>query len=170
MHTYMLYTLISLIMLALLPVASIGRREMLREWQATEARANWSQFVDAAEAGEWQLISKYSRRVVAVRAQDLQALLATCYAFRPEVLVEDEGYAVWLPELDVYGQGATLEEATADLVDAARQYADEWEDGLRHAPNHRPRAGWVRRLQLAGDDATLRQVLFGDESEALRPA
>ena len=84
-----------------------GRRAM-REWQATEARASWAQFVNAVESGEWQVISKYSRRVVAVRAQDLLELLAPCFAFRPEVLIEDEGYAIWLPELDVYGQGASL--------------------------------------------------------------
>ena len=143
---------------------------MLREWQATEARANWSQFVNAAESGEWQLISKYSQRVVAVRAQDLLSLLSVCYSFHPEVLIEDEGYAIWLPELEIYGQGASLEEAIADLLESAREYADEWEDELRHAPNHRDRAGWVRRIQLAGDDTSLCEVLLGSESEALCPA
>jgi prevent-host-death family protein len=141
----------------------------MREWQATEARASWAQFVNAVESGEWQVISKYSRRVVAVRAQDLLELLAPCFSFRPEVLIEDEGYAIWLPELDVYGQGASLEEATADLLDSAREYAEEWEDELRHAPNHRDRAGWVRRVQLAGDDAALCEVLLGSESATLCP-
>ena len=143
---------------------------MLKEWQASAARAQWAQLLKGVERGDWQVISKFNERVVAVRAQDMTELLARSCPFTPEVLFEDESVAIWLPEFEIYGKGASLEEAASDLLDAAREYAEEWDLTLKDAPNHRAREWHVRRIQLASDDAALCAALLGADAPSLFPA
>jgi hypothetical protein len=38
------------------------------------------------------------------------------------------------------------------LADAAREYADEWNDGLRHASNHADNWGFVQVVMFSDDD------------------
>lgn len=71
---------------------------------------------------------------------------------------------IYLAELDVHGVGATLEKAEDDLIEAALEFVEDWEAHLYAAPNHRGRVGHVRRLELAGNAASLRRVLFGTPS------
>jgi hypothetical protein len=69
---------------------------------------------------------------------------------------------VYLCELDVHGAGATLHEALEDLAEAMLEYADDWVDHLRHAPNHQHRAGYVHRIELAGDTQGVVAMLTAD--------
>ena len=143
---------------------------MLRHWQASVARAQWAQLLNGVEHGDWQVIRRFNERVVAVRAQDMTDLLSLCCPFSPEVLFEDDGVAIWLPELEIYGRGASLEAAATDLLEAAREYAEEWDATLKDAPNHRAREWHVRRIQLAADDAALCTTLLGADAPSLCPA
>ena len=88
-------------------------------------------------------------------------MLAAAFPFAPEVFAEETGVEIWLPELEVYGQGSTLAEAQDDLVDAALDFVDAWETELRAAPNQRHKSGHARRVQLAGDRARVAEALFG---------
>jgi hypothetical protein len=137
------------------------------KWNSTEARRRWADLLDAAQQGQWQQISASHRRQVLVTSKaELSGLLAHFCPFAPEVLQEEDGsLAIWLPELDVFGQGHTLTEAAEDLVDSVREYVDDWDD-LRDAPNHRDRVWHVRRLQLADDNEELCRMLFGEEVAA----
>jgi hypothetical protein len=77
------------------------------------------------------------------------------------VFAEETGVEIWLPELEVYGQGSTLAEAQDDLVEAALDFVHAWEAELRVAPNQRHKSGHARRVQLADDRARVAEVLFG---------
>jgi hypothetical protein len=104
--------------------------------------------------------------VALVDVREQEALLAKAFPFSPEVYFHDDSVAIWLPELAVFGEGADLQEAKDDLVDAVLDYADSWyEDNLKSAPLHAARAGWLQRIRLAGSDE-IAKVLFNDDEAA----
>jgi len=131
-------------------------------WQMSEARKDFSTLVERASRGEWQLVGRRARdEVVIAGADEIADLLATAFPFAPEVFVETTGVEIWLPELEVYGQGSTLDAAKDDLIEAALDFVGVWEAGLRSAPNQRQKGGHVRRVQLARDQTRVADVLFG---------
>jgi prevent-host-death family protein len=135
-------------------------------WQMSEARRDFSTLVERASRGEWQLVGRRARaEVVLADAAEISALLAAAFPFAPDVFIEDESVGIYLNELDVHGVGATLEEAQEDLIDAVLEYVDDWQDDLRSAPNHRQRAGFVRRLELARDRADAHLILFAEKPD-----
>jgi len=133
----------------------------------TEARRHLPALLDKARSGEWPLIGRRGRReAVLANVAELDELLSASYRFHPEVDFAEQGVGVWLPELETHGVGATLEDALADLADAMVDYAADWVDHLRHTVNHRPRGGYVRRIQLAGDAPGVVTMLGRDADAA----
>jgi hypothetical protein len=131
--------------------------------QFTEAVRGMSRLASEVEHGRPFVIERRGSRFVLCSVEELESALRCCYRFDPEVFFDDDdSVAIWLPELDVHGEGSTLEEAQADLVDVVCEYVEAWQESLRHAPNHAGRRGWVRRLQLAEGEDGVRAVLFGE--------
>jgi len=129
-------------------------------YQFSEARQKMSQIVTQVEKGGLAVIQRRGATVMLATVEEQDALLSGCYSFAPQVHFSPGIVEIWLPELEVHGEGATLSEAEDDLVDAAEEYADEWEDRLSHAPDHDARLGWVRRVQLAQAQGRTRELLF----------
>ena len=124
----------------------------METWTVTEARRQLPSLLDKAREGRWQLIGRRSRReIILADADEVSALLGTCYRFHPEVIVSEADVGLWLPELNTHAVAATLDEALQELADVMLGYAEEWEEQLRHAVNHRDNIGYVRRIELAGD-------------------
>ena len=137
----------------------------METWPMTEARRQLPTLLDKVRDGRWQLIGRRGRpEAVVADAAQLAELLGACYPFSPEVFIEEDEVGIYLTELDVHGVGATLQEAEDDLLEAALEYVEDWEDHLYAAPNHRGNVGYVRRLELARDAAGVRRVLFGEPS------
>ena len=135
----------------------------METWPMTEARRQLPTLLDKVRGGRWQLIGRRGRpEAVVADAAQLAELLGVCCPFAPEVFIEEGEVGIYLAELDVHGVGATLKEAEDDLIEAALEYVEDWEDHLYAAPNHRGKVGHVRRLELAGDAAGVRRVLFGE--------
>ena len=140
----------------------------METWPMTEARRQLPTLLDKVRDGRWQLIGRRGRpEAVVAGAAQLAELLGACCPFSPEVFVEEDEVGIYLKELDVHGVGATLREAEDDLLEAALEYVEDWEDHLYAAPNHRRNVGYVRRIELAGDAAGVRRVLFAEPSEQL---
>ena len=133
----------------------------------TEARRHLPALLDQARGGEWPLIGRRGRsEAVLASVAELDELLSAAYRFHPEVDFAEQGVGVWLPELETHGVGATLDDALADLADAMVDYAADWVDHLRHTVNHQLRAGYVRRIQLAGDAPGVVTMLGRDADAA----
>ncbi len=81
-------------------------------------------------------------------------------ALRVTAMAEAGGWSVYLPGHPVAADGATLDEAVTGMVDALREYAADWREGLSEAPNHRGNAELVRLVELS-DDEQLRRHLLG---------
>ncbi|MCX6374171.1 MAG: hypothetical protein NTX16_14075 [Actinobacteria bacterium] len=138
-------------------------------WQMSAARKDFSTLVERASHGEWQVVGRRARaEVVLADAAEIAELLAAAFPFAPEVFARKTGVEIWLPELEVYGQGATLAAAQDDLVEAALDFVDVWEAELRAAPNQRHKSGHARRVQLAHDRARVAEVLFSAAPDGSR--
>lgn len=126
----------------------------------TAARAHLKSLLDAAERGRVATVRRESARTAVVDVERLRFFLSSILPSRAQVVPEAGGWSVFIPGLPVAADGATFDEAVVEMVDALREYADDWQDRLLDAPNHR--ADWAL-VQLIGlsDDEQLREWLVG---------
>ncbi|GAA4618907.1 hypothetical protein GCM10023195_85280 [Actinoallomurus liliacearum] len=127
----------------------------------TEARAHLKDLLDAAELGCTATVRRESSMAAVVDAARLRHFLAVVSPVRAQVVAEDGGWSVFLPGLPISADGATFDEAIDEMVDALREYAADWQERLREAPNHRQQWGLVQLINLSDDDQ-LRAWLTGD--------
>lgn len=116
------------------------------------AREQLKSVLDAADAGVPTTIVRAGRRVALVDAALLRATLA--HTIRPDVQLAHEAgeWAAFLPGTPLAGTGRTTDEAVDDLVAALQEYAEDWSDHLRHAPNHRDAWALVQLVELSTGD------------------
>jgi predicted RNase H-like HicB family nuclease len=70
---------------------------------------------------------------------------------RAQVVAEGNGWSVFIPGLPVAADGPTFDAAIDEMVQALREYAEDWQDRLVDAPNHRDNWGLVQLIGLSGD-------------------
>lgn len=127
----------------------------------TDARAHLKDLLDAAARGRVATVRRDSERMAVVDVARLREALATLIPLRAVVTPEGGGWSVYIPGLPVAADGATFDEAMAEMVDALREYAEEWQAGLGDASNHRIHWGLVQMICLS-DDEQLRAWLVGE--------
>lgn len=126
----------------------------------TEARAHLKDLLDAAERGRVATVRRDAGRTAFVDVQRLRHFLVSVCPSRAEVVAEAGGWSVFIPGLPVAADGATFDEAVDEMIDALREYADDWQERLLDAPNHRDNWGLVQLISLS-DDEQLRDWLVG---------
>jgi predicted RNase H-like HicB family nuclease len=119
---------------------------------AREAREHFKDILDAADDGRPATVTRDARRVAAVDADRLVHFLTCVHPSGAQVVAENDGWSIFIPGLPVAADGATLDEAAEEMVDALRAYADAWADHLRLAPNHADNWGLVQIVALASDE------------------
>lgn len=132
----------------------------------SKARERLSPIMDDVLGGRLRVINRRRDSVALVRVDDLEKLLALAFPFEPEVYFEEDGVAIWLPELAVGGEGDRLDSAEEALLDAVLDYVSSWEEELKRTPDHARRYGWVYRVLLADRPDRIREMLFGDREAA----
>jgi predicted RNase H-like HicB family nuclease len=126
----------------------------------TDARAHLKDLLDAAERGRVATVRRDAGRTAVVDVERLRTSLATLSPSRAQVVAEEGGWSVFIPGLPVAADGATFEEAIVEMIDALREYAEDWQERLLDAPNHRNNWGLVQLISLSTDDQ-LRDWLVG---------
>jgi predicted RNase H-like HicB family nuclease len=126
----------------------------------TQARNNLKNLLDAAENGQVATVRRESATSAVIDAARLRHFLASVVPSRAQVVQEGDGWSVFIPGLPVAADGATFDEAIDEMVEALREYAQDWQDRLLHAPNHRENWGLVQLISLSDDDQ-LREWLVG---------
>ncbi|RJQ91211.1 type II toxin-antitoxin system HicB family antitoxin [Amycolatopsis panacis] len=116
-----------------------------------EARTHFKDLLDAAEAGIPKTVQREQLRAVMVDAERLRYFLTAMRPSKAQVVAEAGGWSVLLPGLPIAADGATFDEALDETVIALREYAADWADHLRHAPNHRDNWGLVQIIDLSTD-------------------
>ncbi len=104
---------------------------------------------------------------ILVSEEDFRVLLSR-FSFNPEVFFEASTVSIWLPELALWGRGASFAEARADLLDEIEQLLRVLEENerARLAPNMVERLPWIFRLMDAGSDDQIEAGLFAEPSPA----
>lgn len=125
----------------------------------TEARAHLKDLLDAAEQGRPATIRRDQARTAVVDAERLRQALVL-RSPQVQVVAEDGVWVALIPGLPIAVDGATLDEAVDEMLDALREYALDWDDHLRHAPNHAGNWVFVQMVTLSTDDQ-LREWITG---------
>ncbi len=118
----------------------------------TEARAHLKDLLDAAENGRVATVRRESARTAVVDVERLRHFLAALVPSRAQVVPEADGWSVFIPGLPVAADGATFDEAITEMIGALREYADDWQERLLDAPNHRENWSLVQLISLSDDD------------------
>ncbi|PSL00711.1 antitoxin of RelE/RelB toxin-antitoxin system [Murinocardiopsis flavida] len=127
----------------------------------TDARAHLKALLDAAERGRVATVRRESATTAIVDSERLRHYLAAVTPSQAQVVPEAGGWSVFIPGLPVAADAGTFDEAVAEMVDALREYADDWQDHLLDAPNHRGNWGLVQLISLS-DDGQLRDWVVGE--------
>jgi hypothetical protein len=125
----------------------------------TSAREHFKDMLDHAASGTAVTVRRESLTAVVLDAVALRHFLASVVPPCAEVVAEAEGWSAFIPGLPVAGAGATYDAAVADMADALREYAEDWQR-LQFAANHRSNWGLVQLVALSDDDQ-LRQWITG---------
>ena len=126
----------------------------------TEARNNLKNLLDAAENGQVATVRRESATTAVLDAARLRYFIASVVPSRAQVVQEGDGWSVFIPGLPVAADGATFDEAVDEMAEALREYAQDWQDRLLRAPNHRENWGLVQLISLSDHDQ-LREWLVG---------
>jgi predicted RNase H-like HicB family nuclease len=126
----------------------------------TEARAHLKALLDAAERGRVATVRRESATTAIVDVERLRHYLAAVAPSRAQAVPEDGGWSIFIPGLPIAADGRTFNEAVTEMVGALREYAEDWQDHLLDAPNHRENWGLVQLISLSDDDQ-LREWLVG---------
>jgi len=124
----------------------------------TEARAHMKEMLDAAERGQSASVRRGTLTAMVIDAGRLQRFLLGTYPSRAQVVKEAGGWSVVIPGLPVAADGATFDEAVTEMIDALREYAEDWEDHLYSVPNHAENWPLAHLVQFS-DDVQLRDWL-----------
>lgn len=132
----------------------------------TETRKHLRSVLDSAQAGRVTTVQRDADRFAVVDAEQLLSTLMRLRAAGTVVVAEGGGWSAVLPGFPVHGDGPTFEDAVDDLIEALREYADDWNARLLNAPNHREHWPVVELVELADDDQ-LRAWLLATEQPSL---
>jgi predicted RNase H-like HicB family nuclease len=126
----------------------------------SEARAHLKDLLDAAERGRVATVRRESASAAVLDVARLRHFLAAVIPSRAQVVAEEGGWSVFIPGLPVAADGPSFDEAIEEMAAALREYAEDWQDRLLDAPNHRDNWGLVQLISLSDDDQ-LRDWLAG---------
>lgn len=126
----------------------------------TDARTHLKDLLDAAAQGRVATVRRDSTTTVIVDAERLRHFLVSVVPSRAQVVPEAGGWSVFIPGLPVSADGASFDEAIDEMVDALREYAEDWQERLLSTPNHRDNWGLVQLISVSDDDQ-LRDWLVG---------
>lgn len=118
----------------------------------TQTRTQLRSVFESARSGRITTVQRDDERFAVVDAGRLAAKLMQLRPSRAVVVAEGGGWAALLPGLPVAGDGPDFEAAIGDLIKALREYAEDWNDRLLDAPNHRDNWDLVQIVELASDE------------------
>ncbi len=116
------------------------------------ARKSFKTILDTSDRGGLSIIERGESSASVVNTSLFREFLVNNLPAKAQVVNEDGAWALFLPDLPLAAEGTTLEEATFDLIDALREYAEDWEDHLRMAPNHRGNWALVQLIDSSTDE------------------
>jgi len=123
-----------------------------RTFGFADARKSFKAILDTSDRGGLSVVTRGGSSASVVNTDRLRAFLVRNTAANVQVVREDGAWAMFIQGLPLAAEGTTLEEATLDLIDALRDYAEDWEDHLSTAPNHEGNWALVQIIEASTDE------------------
>lgn len=118
----------------------------------SSARHNFKDVLDAAARGRSVTIARDGEVSAVLSAERLRDFFFRTVSPRVEIAHEDGRVIAFMARRPFVSEGATVNEALGDLVLSLREYAEDWEVRLQHAPNHQGNWALVQLLKLSSDE------------------
>lgn len=129
----------------------------------TQTRAQLRDVLDAAHSGRVATVARDRERFAVIDADTLRRQLFTARPSGAVIAAEAGGWSAFLPGIPVHGEGETLDHAVDDLIEALRDYAEDWNERLLDAPNHRGNWALAALVELS-DDEQLRDWILAPQA------
>lgn len=123
-----------------------------RAFGFAEARRSLKSILDTSDRGGLSIVQRGDSSASVVNTGKLLDYLVRNTPANVQVVNEDGAWAMFMPGLPFAAEGRTLAAATEDLIDALRDYAEDWEDHLQAAPNHQGNWALVQIVDSATDE------------------
>ncbi|MDQ2786211.1 MAG: type II toxin-antitoxin system prevent-host-death family antitoxin [Chloroflexota bacterium] len=139
---------------------------LMHEIQASDARARLPDLItQAVRAGVPSIISRQGKERAVLASADIWRRMTAPYAVHVQYLPDEEtgAWALWIPELRLHAEGATIAEARTELVSIVHDYLEQYLSNLPQYQYIEDRAAellYILRLWLAQDDRDLAHLLF----------
>lgn len=126
----------------------------------TEGRNHFKDLLDAADRGQLAGVVRDRKFTAVVDGDRLRQTIARLLPADAQVVNEDGAWAVFLPGLPIAAEAVSFDDAINEVVQALREYAEDWSDHLAAARNHSGNWPLVQLIGLS-DDEQLRDWLVG---------
>ena len=118
----------------------------------TEARNHLKELLDAAEEGRPAAVIRQDRSTVLVDRTRFVRYLMALNAGRVELVPDGDAWLAVLADSPISAEGDDAADAIDELIDAMREYAEDWSARLRLALNHEQNWGLVQLVDHSSDD------------------
>ena len=118
----------------------------------TEARAHLKELLDAAEEGRPAAVIRQDRSTVLVDRTRFVRYLMALNAGRVELVPDGDAWLAVVADSPISAEGDDAADAIDELIDAMREYAEDWSARLRLASNHEQNWGLVQLVDHSSDD------------------
>ncbi|WP_305780034.1 prevent-host-death protein [Nocardia nova] len=139
-------------------ITSVERYDTLQT-----AREHFSDMLNTAERGNVAVVTRKGKDSALVEVGRLRWLLAHIIRpHEPQVVRENDNWVAYLPGLPLAVEERDFNTAVEALIEAMREYTDDWQDHLHAAINHRGNVDFVQFVELSTDEQ-LREWLTAAE-------
>ena len=118
----------------------------------TDARTHLKELLDAAEEGRPAAVVRQDRSTVLVDRQRFVRYLMALNAGRVELVPDGDSWLAVVADSPIAAEGDDAADAIDELIEALREYAEDWSARLRLAPNHEQNWGLVQLVDHSTDD------------------
>ncbi|WP_458040842.1 MULTISPECIES: hypothetical protein [Bacteria] len=129
----------------------------------TQARIHLKDVLDSNARGITVTVRRDEQVSAVVPANRLREHFFSTVAPRVRLLADDDRVVALMEGRPFVSEGADVDGALADLALTLREYAEDWEDRLQHAPNHSQHWALVQLIKLSTDDELAEWFTHGGE-------
>ncbi|MBK5217768.1 MAG: hypothetical protein JJE02_09310 [Propionibacteriales bacterium] len=142
---------------------SISERPVTRYESYTEARKHLKDLLDTASEGRVVVVERSGDQLSVIKSEVLRGLLVHNISVRPEMVHEDDAWAIFVPGMPLAAEAEDIDAAVDELIAAIREYAEDWHARLRFAPNHQTHLAFVQFMDISTDQQ-IREWIIGSEA------
>jgi hypothetical protein len=129
----------------------------------TDARTHLKDVLDSNARGITVTVGRDEQVSAVVPADRLREYFFRTVSPRVRVLGEDGRVIALMDGRPFVSEGTDIEDALGDLALTVREYVEDWDERLQHAPNHSEQWALVQLVKLSTDDELREWFTHGGE-------